>query len=284
MAVENSARDVSGGNLIQVRQLDTLTVTAPVTREAVAAPDPRNTLPADTSSFTGRERELDTLLTSPDGEPKGALTVRSISGMAGIGKTTLAVHAAHRIAGRFPDGCLFLRLHGHNADRPPTDPGAALASLLLATGLDSGRLPSGTEERAALWRDRTSNRRLLLLLDDAASSAQIRPLLPGGSRALVLVTSRRRLTGLVNARPCPLEALDPAESADLFVRLSGRPAPGVPDGGLRRLVELCARLPWPWAFWPDSSNTIPAGRWRTSSLISPRPGTAWTCFGRRTSL
>lgn len=243
MSVENAARDVSGGSLFQVGRVGSLTVTAPAANPAVAPPQPPDTLPSDTSFFTGRERELDALLNRPESAPGQAVTVRSITGMAGIGKTTFAVHAAHRLADRFPGGRLFVRLHGHSQDRPPVDPDTALAALLLATGVEPRTLPPGTDERAALWRDRTSNRRLLLLLDDAADSAQVRPLLPGSGGALVIVTSRRRLTGLVDALPLPLDVLDPAESARLFVRLCGRSDLPPSDPGLGRLVELCASLP-----------------------------------------
>jgi hypothetical protein len=109
--------------------------------------------------------------------------------MAGVGKTAFAVHAAHRLADRFPSGQIFLPLHGHTPGQAPVDPADALASLLLTTGVPIGQIPLGLEARMALWRDRVAEKQLLLVLDDAASSDQVRPLLPGAGGSLVLVTA-----------------------------------------------------------------------------------------------
>ena len=125
--------------------------------------------------------------------------IHAIGGMAGIGKTTFAVHAAHRLAERFPDGQLFLPLHAHTPGQRPVDPADALASLLLTAGVAAQQIPPGLEARAARWRDYLAGKKVLLLLDDAAGHEQVRPLLPGTAGSLVLITSRRRLTALEDA-------------------------------------------------------------------------------------
>ena len=105
--------------------------------------------------------------------------IHAIDGMAGIGKTTFAVHAAHRLAGRFPDGQFFLPLHAHTAGQRPVDPADALASLLLTAGVPAQHIPPGLEARAGRWRDHVAGQKILLVLDDAAGHEQVRPLLPG---------------------------------------------------------------------------------------------------------
>jgi tetratricopeptide (TPR) repeat protein len=162
--------------------------------------------------------------------------------MAGIGKTTLAVHAAHRLAGRFPDGQVFLQLHGHTPGRQPVDPADALASLLQASGIPAQSIPDGLEPRAGLWRDRLAGRRLLLVLDNAASTGQVAPLLPGDGECLVLVTSRRHLGDLPGAvTPVLLDVLTPAQAADMFTRLAPRAADS-PDQ-VAEVVRLAGFLP-----------------------------------------
>ena len=151
------------------------------------------TLPRDVASFTGRGAELVQLLGAIDdlAADGGVVGIHAIGGMAGIGKTAFAVHAAHRLAPRFPAGQIFLPLHGHTPGQRPVDRADALASLLLTAGVAAAQIPPGLEARMALWRDRLAGRQLLLVLDDAASSEQVRPLLPGSGGSLVLVTSRR---------------------------------------------------------------------------------------------
>src|SRR5512142_427057 len=140
-----------------------------------------------------------------------------------MGKTTLAMHVAHRLAGRFPDGQFFVPLHAHTAGQQPVDPADALASLLLTAGVAAQHIPPDLEARAGLWRDQVAGKNILLLLDDAAGHEQVRPLLPGIAGSLVLVTSRRRLTALQDAAVISLDVLSPDEAAELLVRLAGRP-------------------------------------------------------------
>ena len=203
------------------------------------------TLPRDIASFTGRRQELQELVDAATdaADSGGTVGVHAIGGMAGIGKTALAVHAAHRLAGRFPGGQIFLPLHGHTPGRQPVGPADALASLLLTIGLPAAQIPAGLEARTGLWRDRLAGRQLLLVLDDAADSEQVRPLLPGAGGCLVLVTSRRRLSALEEARTISLDTLLPEEAAGLLVRLAVRPGLSSADPAVREITRLCGYLP-----------------------------------------
>ncbi len=200
------------------------------------------TLPRDIASFTGRQRELADLAEAAAGAG-GVVAIHAIGGMAGVGKTTFAVHAAHRLAGRFPGGQIFLPLHGHTPGQQPVDPGDALASLLLSGGVAPAQIPPGTEARMALWRDRLAGQQLLLILDDAVGSEQVLPLLPGSAGSLVLVTSRRHLSALDDATTISLDTLPAEEAVGLLVRLAGRPGLGASDPGVREIVRLCGYLP-----------------------------------------
>ena len=200
------------------------------------------TLPRDIASFTGRRHELAELADAAAGAG-GVVSIHAIGGMAGIGKTAFAVHAAHRLAGRFPGGQIFVPLHGHTPGQQPVDPADALASLLLTIGIPAGQIPADLEARTGLWRDRLAGRQLLLVLDDAASSEQIRPLLPGDGGSLVLITSRRRLTALEDTQTISLDALPPGEAAGLLVRLAVRPGLSSADPAVREITRLCGCLP-----------------------------------------
>ena len=207
-----------------------------------AAAAATRTLPRDIASFTGREAELRELMAAADGAGS-VLGIHALGGMAGIGKTALAVHAAHRLAPRFPDGQIFLPLHGHTPGQRPVDPGDALASLLLMVGVAAEQLPPGLEARMALWRDRVAGQHLLLVLDDTAGSDQVRPLLPGSGSSLVLVTSRRHLTALEDARSVSLDTLSPRDAAELLVRLAARPGLDPRDAAVAEITRLCGYLP-----------------------------------------
>jgi tetratricopeptide (TPR) repeat protein/transcriptional regulator with XRE-family HTH domain len=202
-------------------------------------------LPRDIASFTGRQRELAELLAAVTGatDAGGVVGIHAIGGMAGIGKTAFAVHAAHRLAGRFPGGQIFLPLHGHTPGQQPVDPVDALASLLLTAGVAPAQIPPGLEARMALWRDRLAGRALLLIFDDAAGSEQVLPLLPGTGESLVLVTSRRHLTALDDATAISLDTLPAGEAAGLLIRLAGRPGLGPGDPAVAEITRLCGYLP-----------------------------------------
>jgi transcriptional regulator with XRE-family HTH domain len=210
----------------------------PVTESASAM----RTLPRDIASFTGRQQELDELVDSAAGAG-GVVGIHAIGGMAGVGKTAFAVHAAHRLAGRFPGGQIFLPLHGHTPGQQPVDAADALVSLLLTAGVPAGQIPASLEARMALWRDRMAERQLLLVLDDAASSEQVLPLLPGTGGSLVLVTSRRHLSALDDATAISLDTLPVGEAAALLVRLAGRAGLSPGDPAVDQITRLCGFLP-----------------------------------------
>jgi tetratricopeptide (TPR) repeat protein len=163
--------------------------------------------------------------------------------MAGVGKSALAVHFAHEVAGRFPDGQLYVRLHGHEVNARPVEPVNVLSALLLAVDILPGAIPDGLEERAALWRSELAKRRMLLVLDDASGSEQIRPLLPGSDGTLVLVTSRQRVTALPEAADIPLETMSPPDAATLFVTVAHRPRQQADSPAVAEAVALCGFLP-----------------------------------------
>ncbi len=200
------------------------------------------TLPRDIASFTGRQPELQELVDAAAGL-SGVVGIHAIGGMAGVGKTAFAVHAAHRLADRFPAGQIFLPLHGHTPGRQPVDPGDALASLLLTAGVPAAQIPPDLEARMALWRDRLAGQQLLLVLDDAASSEQVRPLLPGAGGSLVLVTSRRHLSALEDATAISLDTLPPDQAAALLVRLAGRAGRSPADPAVAEITRLGGYLP-----------------------------------------
>jgi DNA-binding SARP family transcriptional activator len=216
-----------------------------------AMPSVRHSLPPDTAAFTGRTDELDRILSAVTdaahagdaGLPGGVVAIRALGGMPGVGKTALAVHAAHLLADRFPDRQLFVDLHGHTPGRDPVAPADALAALLTAAGVDPRHLPAELESRSALWRDKMGGQRALLVLDNAASSAQVAPLLPGGVGCLVLVTSRRYLADLPGGVvPVRVEVLAPDQAAEMFTRLAPRAVADDP-AAVAELAALTGFLP-----------------------------------------
>jgi hypothetical protein len=210
-----------------------------------AGPAATRTLPADVASFIDRRAELAQLrqaVPEPDAAA-GVVSIVTIDGMAGVGKTAFAVHGAHELAPQFTGGQFFVRLHGHTPDRRPADPLDVLSALLLEDGVAARRIPADLESRAAMWRDRMADRRALLVLDDASDSDQVRPLLPAGAGSLIVITSRRRLTALAGARTVTLDVMDTADAADLFVRLAGRPGLVPGDRAVSDVTRLCGYLP-----------------------------------------
>lgn len=224
-----------------------LTADPTLAADGPAATDPAATtamfsMRADIATFTGRDAELDILLDAvlaTRGEAR-AIAIHTVDGMPGVGKTALSVHAAHRLADRFPDGNIFIDLLGHAPGQQPLTPGAALESLLRAAGVDPRQIPPALADRARLWRDRLAGKRVLLVLDDAADHDQIRPLLPGTAGNLVLITSRHRLAALDGVTPLTLDVLSPDQGLALLVRLSGRTPL---DTGMARIVDCCGQLP-----------------------------------------
>ncbi|RKE05465.1 tetratricopeptide repeat protein [Catellatospora citrea] len=203
------------------------------------------TLPRDVASFTGRERELESLMDiARISTTEGAVVgVHSIGGMAGVGKTAFVVRAGHLMSGMFPDGQIFLQLHGHTAGQRPVDPADALASLLQTAGLSAKEIPTGLDMRARMWRDYLAARRLLIVLDDAIGYDQVSPLLPGTGESMVLITSRRHLTALTDAHVINLETLPPHDAAQLFARVASRTDLMLDESAVMPIVEAAGYLP-----------------------------------------
>ncbi|MCE7009929.1 NB-ARC domain-containing protein [Kibdelosporangium philippinense] len=193
-------------------------------------------LPADIAGFTGRTIDLarlDSLL------EKRITVISAVDGVAGMGKTALAVHWGHRVTHRFPDGQLFADVHGH-------DPGQVLGRFLRALGVDPHRIPDDTDERASLYRSALAGKRVLIVLDNAETEQQVRPLVPGLSSCLVLVTSRSRLGGLVaveGAHQTTLDVLGPAEAIELIEHVLGRSRVAAERSAAAELARLCGYLP-----------------------------------------
>jgi DNA-binding SARP family transcriptional activator len=211
----------------------------PTARHAV----PRE-LPAPVRHFTGRAAELDELsdLAAREGVP--ALVICVVGGTAGVGKTALAVQWAHQAAAGFPDGQLYVNLHGYGPEAPmaATD---ALAGFLRTLGVPGQETPDHVEERARLYRSRLAGERMLVLLDNARDGEQVRPLLPGDPGCTAVVTSRDTLAGLVatdGARRLDLAVLPPADAVGLLRLLIGQRAEADPEA-VAALAQLCARLP-----------------------------------------
>ena len=211
------------------------------THTDVPPPPAMHTLLQDVADFTGRDIEMRRLLGAAD--PTQVVAIHAVDGMPGVGKTALVRRAAHLLADRFPHGQLFVGLHAHTPGQAPADPSAVLASLLDKTGLSAQDIPADLDGRAARWRSRLADKKVLLILDDAAGSAQVRPLLPGSPGCLTLVTSRRRLVDLEGAVPLPLETLPPHQAALLFTRLAHRTPTGGETNSVAETVRLCGYLP-----------------------------------------
>ncbi|WP_406512659.1 tetratricopeptide repeat protein [Streptomyces sp. NBC_00161] len=205
-------------------------------------------LPASTAVFTGRTdalRRLDMLLPVGGDETSGAVRIGLVTGQAGAGKTSLAVHWGHRRRDRFPDGQLYVNLRGHSAGRPlrPLD---ALSGFLQAFGVPAQHIPAEESRAAALYRSLCTGKRILVVLDNARSAEHVRPLFPGHSECLVLVTSRDSLAGLVArdaAVPMPLGVLEPAEAEKLLLHMIGEARGRAEREAVAELTAACAYLP-----------------------------------------
>ncbi|MEV7868720.1 tetratricopeptide repeat protein [Streptomyces sp. NPDC088124] len=205
--------------------------------------EPSNCLPRDIPDFTGRVGELRILLTGSTAEAGGAtaLPVTVIHGMPGIGKTALAIHAAHQLSTTYPDSQFYVDMRGYSGQQP-LDPAEALATLLHTAGWP-GELPAMLDERAARWREWTARRRVLVVLDNVRDAAQVRPLLPGSPTCCVLVTARSRLAGLDGAASLFVDSLSREETAVLFTRIVGASRVSAEPRNLQRIVNASACHP-----------------------------------------
>jgi DNA-binding SARP family transcriptional activator/tetratricopeptide (TPR) repeat protein len=218
---------------------DEALVPPPRTEVRLSPPSPRQLPPAPTV-FAGREEALALLDESLPGDGRSGRTV-AICGMGGVGKTTLAVHWAHRVADRFPDGQLYVHLRGY-APGTPMRPIEALGLVLRALGVPPAQVPVDLDGATGMYRTRLAERRLLMVLDNARDAEQVRPLLPAAAGCLALITSRDRLTGLAardGIRRLTLDVLTPAEAVTLVGRLVG----DVDQRAATALAEACGFLP-----------------------------------------
>ncbi|MFF1983256.1 tetratricopeptide repeat protein [Streptomyces sp. NPDC058198] len=239
----------------------------------IARPAPRipDNLPRDVP-WVGRRDELRRLtaaLAEASGTAAPAVTVEAIDGLGGIGKTALAVHAVHEMRDRFPDGRLYLHLHGQGSERAPLTAAQALTELLRLLDRAPAELPHGLDELISLWRTTVRDRRMVVILDDAVDPAQVRPLLPGASPTAVIVTSRQRLTGLPGVRPISLDVLPREDAVALFGHRLG-PLRTTRASEIAQIVRLCDHLPL--AIEIIASRLLSRPSWTTADLLKQLTG------------
>jgi len=206
-------------------------------------------LPHRIPDFTGRDAELsrlDALITRDGGDAGTSVVITAIAGTAGVGKTALAVHWAHRVSRRFPDGQLYVNLRGFDPAGVAMKPAEAIREFLDAFGITPQQLPTSLDAQAALYRSLLAGRRVLVLLDNAADEDQVRPLLPGSPGCLVIVTSRNQMSGLIvteGAQPVVLDLLSVQEARQLLSRRMGESRVLAETQAADDIIALCARLP-----------------------------------------
>ncbi|MET8771964.1 BTAD domain-containing putative transcriptional regulator [Streptomyces sp. NPDC004658] len=219
----------------------------PAETSAARGPVPAQ-LPHDLPAFTGRHTELAELLDplAGTGDPAATVLISALGGMAGVGKTTLAVHWAHRVADRYPDGQLYVDLRGFAPSGAVTDPGEALRGFLHALGVPPRQVPQDLAAQAALYRSVLAGRRVLVLLDNARDAEQVRPLLPGTPGCLAIVTSRDDLAGLVaahGARSLTLRPFDAGQARDFLAGRLGAGRVAAEPRAVDEIIARCAGLP-----------------------------------------
>jgi DNA-binding SARP family transcriptional activator/Flp pilus assembly protein TadD len=216
---------------------------------APARPGPPRQLPAAVAGFTGRSAELAALtqmLADMKAGGPGTVVISAIGGSAGVGKTALALHWAHQVAGRFPDGQLYVNLRGFDPSDTPATPEAAIRGFLDALDVRPERIPSATQAQAAMYRSLLADRRMLIVADNARDEQQVRPLLPASPGSLVLVTSRSQLSGLAaadGARLLTVDVLSHTEAVQMLTVRLGTARAGREPGAVHRIASLCACLP-----------------------------------------
>jgi tetratricopeptide (TPR) repeat protein len=268
--------------------------------EAVQAGATLRQLPAAVAHFTGRAPELAVLsgLLDQAGDGAGTVVISAIGGMAGIGKTALAVHWAHQVAERFPDGQLHVNLRGFGPTGPPATPSEAVLGFLDALGVKPEQIPATLQAQAALYRSMTAGKRLLIVLDNARDEDQVRPLLPGSPGCLVIVTSRNQLTGLAAAEAAHLLTLDVLTDTDARALLTARlgsARASAESAAVAEITTLCGRLPLALAITTSRAAARPRfslaalaaelrdAHGRLDALdagdpaVSVRPVFAWSC-------
>jgi len=245
-------RDLETAILRQDASLSLYTPAGPVTRPTASPRLVPAQLPPTIAGFVGREVELaslDAILPQPPANgtaPARTVIISAIVGTAGVGKTTLALHWAHRVRDQFPDGQLYVNLRGFDPSGPLVDPDQALRGFFDALGVPPERVPDGVEAKAGLYRSLLSGKRVLVVLDNARDTEQVRPMLPGSVGCLALVTSRNQLTGLIateGAYPLDVRLLTVPEAYDLLSRRLGARRVAAERQTAEKIIASCARLP-----------------------------------------
>jgi DNA-binding SARP family transcriptional activator/tetratricopeptide (TPR) repeat protein len=226
----------------------------------------RSYLPHDTRDFSGRSAELLELRVAMTNTSPTAITISAVDGMGGVGKTALAVHLGHEVAADYPDGHYFVDLRGFTAGANPVSPEQALDMLLGQSGVPPELIPSTLDGRSALWRSQVAGRHILLIIDNALDAAHVRPLLPGTAGALVVVTSRRKLTALEGALPMSLDVLPLKDAVMLFTKIAGTKRTESEPEATVAAVELCGRLPL--AIRIAAARLRDRARWTTADLVN----------------
>jgi transcriptional regulator with XRE-family HTH domain/tetratricopeptide (TPR) repeat protein len=256
-----SVRQLATALDLQPAEQDELLAAATGAAEQPAIPVPRQ-LPAPPAPFVGRRHELDRLgatLRSGSGTAS-TVVISALAGAGGVGKSWLALHWAHRNADRFPDGQLFVDLRGFSPDSDPMDPAVAVRGFLDALGVEPGRIPAAPHAQAALFRSLVVDKRMLLVLDNAADTAQITPLLPGGDTCTVVVTSRNRLPGLLtghDAHHVSVDTLTDGEARTLLAARLGTARIDAEAAAVDELVRLCGGFPLALSIIAGRAHTYP---------------------------
>jgi tetratricopeptide (TPR) repeat protein len=229
---------------------------------AMAMPVTPRQLPPAIPHFIGRQAELESLAEQA-GRTGGAarsMVISVISGTAGVGKTTLAVRLAHDVAARFPDGQLYVNLRGFDPSRRPIQPSTAIRGFLRALAVPAQQIPARLDQQAGMYRSVLAGKRMLLVLDNARDEDQVRPLLPGSAGCLVIVTSRRQLTGLAaadGAHQLTLGLFTPGEGRELLARRLARQRVVAEPEAAAELVKMCALLPLALSVVAARAATLP---------------------------
>ncbi|MCK2239726.1 MULTISPECIES: tetratricopeptide repeat protein [unclassified Crossiella] len=243
--VHNQISGSVTGHVVQAGTINQLVLSPPAPLPAASAP---RQLPPALRDFAGRADQLaalDTLLSTHPRTSPATMALAVLDGTAGVGKTTLAVHWAHRAQHHFPDGTLYADLRGYGPSAPVA-PALVLAAFLRDLGVAEDRVPAELDAQTALYRSLLAERQTLILLDNAGSADQVRPLLPGAPECLVLVTSRANLTGLAVAEaatPLTVDLFTSAEAEDLVRGIIGPERADTEAAAVAELIRLCARLP-----------------------------------------
>jgi transcriptional regulator with XRE-family HTH domain len=233
--------------------------------EAVGAPPPipsvePRQLPAPVRHFVGRARELADLSERVRGQVPGTVVILAIGGMAGIGKTALALQFAHEVIESFPDGQLHVNLRGFDPALPPMSADEAVRLALDAFAIPTDQIPASLDAQIRLYRSLLAGKRVLILLDNAADADQVRPLLPGSPSCLVVVTSRNLLAGMAaldGSIPLSLDVLSPAEAHQLFAVMLGSARVSSEGGAALEVIEACGYLPLALAITAARAATQP---------------------------